>query len=60
MHTLIRIILAMELYPRVMFMYVTPPVIVIEGPKYTDHNLLTNSMAYGTRRFNAAFTRALQ
>ena len=27
------------------------------GFKYT---LLTNSMAYGTRRFNAAFTRALQ
>ena len=24
------------------------------------YNLLTNSMAYGTRRFNAAFTRALQ
>ena len=23
-------------------------------------NYLTNSMAYGTRRFNAAFTRALQ
>ena len=25
-----------------------------------DDNRLTNSMAYGTRRFNAAFTRALQ
>ena len=25
-----------------------------------DDNSLTNSMAYGTRRFNAAFTRVLQ
>ena len=27
---------------------------------YYNFRLLTNSMAYGTRRFNAAFTRALQ
>ena len=27
---------------------------------YIVHVSLTNSMAYGTRRFNAAFTRALQ
>ena len=26
----------------------------------TKYHILTNSMAYGTRRFNAAFTRALQ
>ena len=25
-----------------------------------NNNKLTNSMAYGTRRFNAAFSRALQ
>ena len=25
-----------------------------------NNNNLTNSMAYGTRRFNASFTRALQ
>ena len=25
-----------------------------------NNNLLTNSMAYGTLRFNATFTRALQ
>ena len=31
--------------------------ILCEVPSY---NWVTNSMAYGTRRFNAAFTRALQ
>ena len=27
---------------------------------YVHSHFITNSMAYGTRRFNAAFTRALQ
>ena len=33
-----------------------------EGKKITspENRDLTNSMAYGTRRFNAAFTRAVQ
>ena len=36
---------------------------IIGGYSYHEQKLgtkLTNSMAYGTRRFNAAFTRALQ
>ena len=31
-----------------------------ENIKNSKISKLTNSMAYGTRRFNAAFTRALQ
>ena len=32
----------------------------ISKHKYEVTIIITNSMAYGTRRFNAAFTRALQ
>ena len=33
---------------------------VLWNRKIARKNQLTNSMVYGTRRFNAAFTRALQ
>ena len=48
------------------FLIVEPsplPILIPLGPKYNNNNdddnnnnKVTNSMAYGTRRFNAAFT----
>ena len=42
---------------------IVPTLVGIITPDVSIHyirNELTNTMAYGTRRFNAAFTRALQ